>query len=213
MIEFLNLGETSRELIKQHKKIKRRVKLNKWRLEHCKKKLLSYATLSDLDKYSKVYQKMMDLKSAIQSDKEELLKIQRCSVFVVILCDMITEYSEKDIRFKVIIINEENDKACVRLQLVDDNYSVMNLGIEYYSYSDSNTCTELCCCGWNGNPDLYTSEHFWFPPSKYYTYKELAEELERIMNNYKQFIEEMEKCKGKKEKEGSEEIKNPLKVF
>ena len=207
MIEFLNLGETSRELIKQDKKIKRQVKFNKWKLERCKKKLLSHSILSDLDKYSKVYQRMMDLITTIDSDEMKLYRIQKCAVFMKALYEIILDYPEKDIRFKVNIINEENNEACMRLQLVDDNYSVQNLGIEYESYSNGGK--ELYCYGWNGNPDLYTSERFWFFPPKYYRDYDLAEELERIMNNYKQFIEITEKQK-KKEKEGSEEIKKPL---
>jgi hypothetical protein len=148
---------------------------------------------------------MMDLITTIDSDELKLYRIQKRSVLMKALYDIILDYPEKDMRFKVIIIDEENNRVCMRLQLVDDNYSVQNLGLEYESYSNGGK--ELYCYGWNGNPDLYTSERFWFSPPKYYRDYDLAEELERIMNNYKQFIEVMEKRKGKKEKEGSEEIK------
>lgn len=207
MIEFLNLGETSKELIKRDKKIKRQVKFNKWKLERCKKKLISHSTLSDLDKYSKTYQKMMDLIAAVESGEMELYKNQKCSVFILALYEIILDYPEKDIRFKVNIINEENNKACMRLQLVDDNYSVQNLGLEYESYSNGGK--EFYYYGWNGNPDLYESRYFWFTDSAYRRYNELADYLERMMSDYKRFIEETEKQE-KKEKEGSEEIKNPL---
>ena len=207
MIEFLNLGETSRDLIKQDKKLKRRIKLNKWKLERCQKKLFSRSSLSNLDKYSKIYQKMMDLITSIENDEMELYKIQKRSVFLSALYEIILDYPEKDMRFKVIVINEENNDACMRLQLVDDNYSVQNLGLEYQSYSNGGK--ELYYCGWNGNPDLYKSRYFWFTDSAYRKYNELAEYLERMMSDYKRFIEETEKQE-KKEKEGSEEIKNPL---
>lgn len=207
MIEFLNLGETTKELIKQHKKLQRRIKLNKWKLERCKKKLISRSSLSDLDKYSKVYQKMMDLISSIGNDELKLYRIQKRSVFTAALYDIILDYPEKDIRFKVIVINEENNKACMRLQLVDDNYTVQNLGIEYESYSNGGK--EFYYYGWNGNPDLYKERYFWFTDSAYRKYNELADYLERMMSDYRHFIEDMEKQE-KKEKEGSEEIKNPL---
>lgn len=207
MIEFLNLGETSKELIKHDKKIKRQVKFNKWKLERCKKKLLSHSSLTDLDKYSKTYQKMMDLISSIDNDKLKLYRIQKRAVFMKALHEIILDYPEKDIRFKVIIIDEENNEACMRLQLVDDNYSVQNLGLEYESYSNGGK--ELYYYGWNGNPDLYKERYFWFTDSAYRKYDELANYLERMMSDYKRFIEETEKQE-KKEKEGSEEIKNPL---